>query len=198
MPEGCKRLDASCDFQQSNQLPTPAYIGGCMADGSIKMAGLADTIRLADLIPVAAQTGKGREGDPFRVYRGHIPHCTGVSYLDSYTPSDGGAPRLVADINLEACGTSILGVWDTGTGAFLRALPSQTDDEKFTSLVTYQRASDGRPRIAAGLGKGHLCIWDGDDFSTLHAILANREGCSVYRLAVYEEPTGGRTRIVTG
>jgi hypothetical protein len=169
-----------------------------MADDPIKMAGLADTIRLADLVPVAAQAGKGGGDEPHRVFRGHIPNCTAVSYLSSYTPSDGGAPRLVADINLEACGTSLLGVWDTGTGAFLRALPSLTDDEVFTSLVTYQRPSDSRPRVAAGSGKGHVCIWDGDDFSVLHAILANREGCAVYRLAVYEEPTGGRTRLVTG
>jgi hypothetical protein len=108
-------------------------------------------------------------------------------------PSDGGAPRLVA-----VPGTvPALSVWDTGTGAFLGALQGP-DDSVVCSLVTYQRPSDGRPRVAAGSDGGHLCIWDGDDFQLLHTIRANPEGLAVGNLAVYEEPTSGRTRLVTG
>jgi WD40 repeat protein len=88
-------------------------------------------------------------------------------------------------------------VWDTGTGAFLRALRGPEHDDGFRCLVTYQQRSDGRPRVAAGSSGGHLCIWDGDDFQVLH-IVQTSDGISCGCLAVYEEPTRGRTRLVTG
>jgi hypothetical protein len=79
-----------------------------------------------------------------------------------------------------------------------RGLPANAGRRRFTELVTYQRASDGRPRIAAGSEKGHLFIWDGDDFSILQAIPTDAEESPIHSLAVYEEPTSGRARLVTG
>jgi hypothetical protein len=99
---------------------------------------------------------------------------------------DGGRDRFWA-----------LGVWDTGTGAFLGALESSPRNEVLGSLLTYQRASDGRTSIAAGT-TGHLCIWDGDDYRMRHSLLTHPTGYSVRLLAVYEEPTGKRTRLVSG
>jgi hypothetical protein len=88
-------------------------------------------------------------------------------------------------------------VWDTGTGACLQALQGRLGGQIFRCLLTYQRPSDGRPRIAAGLYGGHLSIWDGGDFRLLHTIVASAGGQPVRCLAVYEEPTGGRTRLVS-
>jgi hypothetical protein len=90
-----------------------------------------------------------------------------------------------------------LGVWDTGTGAFLQALPCPPGARVIDCLVTYQRPSDGRPRVVAGCA-GQLSIWDGDDLQLLHTIPTNAEGQAVYCLAVYEEPTSGSTRLVSG
>jgi hypothetical protein len=71
------------------------------------------------------------------------------SCLGSYTPSDGGAIRLVTIFSL---GTDVCpGVWETGTGAFLGPLQGvQRGGQESWSLLTYQRSSDRRPRIAAG------------------------------------------------
>jgi WD40 repeat protein len=161
------------------------------------MAGLADTITLADLTPlVAAEAGAALEGDPRPVYTWAGPSGRALSLVRSYTPSDGGAPRLVADVG---GADAFLGVWDTGTGAFLGALqvpgPAPCDSE---SCITYQRPSDGRPRVAAGSSRGRLCIWDGDDLQLLHTVQVNAKQRALTCLAVYEEPTSGRTRLVSG
>jgi WD40 repeat protein len=157
------------------------------------MAGLDGTALLPDLTPVAAEAGAA-EGDPRPVYTWTGPQAIIKGLVCSYRPSDGGAPRLVADLG----GRGSLGVWDTGTGAFLGALQGPEHEFAFTSLVTYQRPSDGRPRIAAGSNGGDLCIWDGGDFQLLHNIRTNGGRPTGIRLAVYEEPTSGSTRLVTG
>jgi hypothetical protein len=46
--------------------------------------------------------------------------------------------------------------------------------------------------------RGHLSIWSGDDLTVLHEIETNSEGHAVKYLVVYEEPTTGRLRLVTG
>jgi hypothetical protein len=157
------------------------------------MAGLVGTVTLPDLTPLAAEAGAA-EGDPRPVYKWVGPsHYGSLRLVRSYPPSGGGAPRLVADVGPGA----LLGVWDTGTGAFLGALTGPPGvKETVWSLVTYQRPSDGRPRVAAGSRGGQLCIWDGDDLRVLHSIQISPEGRA--RLAVYEEPTSGSTRLVNG
>jgi hypothetical protein len=156
------------------------------------VAGPVGTTVLADLTPVAAEAGAA-EGDPRPVYTwvGPSGHQGRVR---SYPPSGGGAPRLVAAVRDGAS----LGVWDTGTGALLGALQGPGTADRVWSLITYQRASDGRPRVAAGFEGGHLFIWDGDDLQVLHATQTYPEGRDVQRLAVYEEPPSGRTRLVAG
>jgi WD40 repeat protein len=157
-------------------------------------ARLRTTAGLPDLRPVAAEAGAA-EGDPRAVYTwAGPPDSHTLSLVRSYTPPDGGAPRLVVPVR---DGRNLC-VWHTGTGALLRALQGSEREVAFTSLVTYQPRSDGGPRVAAGSGGGHLCVWDGDDFQVLHAIQTNPGGSAVECLAVYEEPTRGRTRLVTG
>jgi WD40 repeat protein len=154
------------------------------------MAGLVGT--LADLTPVAAEAGAA-EGDPRPVYTWTGPSGGEEGLLCSYTPSDGCAPRLVAEADV---GPGVaLCVWDTATGAFQG--PLQGPGQVVWSLLSYQRGSDGRPRIAAG-SHGNLRIWDGDDFQLLHAIRPDEEARPLDHLAVYEEPKSGRTRLVTG
>jgi hypothetical protein len=157
------------------------------------MAGHADTIILPDLTPVAAEA-KAAEGDPRPVYTWAGPSWVKMGMVRSYTAAGGGDPRLVAVLGV---GVS-LGVWDTGTGAFLGALPCPSAPGDIFSLVTYQLASDGRSRVAACSGGGHLSIWDGDDFRLLHALMASADARTVYCLAVYEEPISGSTRLVSG
>jgi WD40 repeat protein len=159
------------------------------------MAELVGATRLPDLTPLAAG-GQGGEGDPRPFYTLAYEAGPVFGLLSTYTPSDGGVPRLVVKLDEES--TSSLQVWDTGTGAFLRAFEGVEPDEDSKILVTYHRPSDGRPRIAAGMKDGHLCVWDGDDFTALQTVQTNTEGLCVNRLAVYEEPRGGRTRLVTG
>jgi hypothetical protein len=146
---------------------------------------------------VAAEPGAG-EGDPELAYTWQgRPTNEPDLLLRSYTPSEGGSPRLVAYVGSGAP----LGVWDTGTGAFLPALGGAQRREvgvRVTSLLTYQRPSDGRPIIAAGSERGQLTIVSGGDGRSLHAIPTSTEGEAVICLAVYEEPTSGRTRLVTG
>jgi hypothetical protein len=156
--------------------------------GAHQMAGL-----LADLTPVAAEAGAA-EGDPRQVYTwtGAREYTPGL--IRWYLPSDGGASRLVARVR----GGRFIEAWDTGTGAFLGALQGFVPEVAFTSLITYQPPSGGRPRVAAGSDGGHFCIWDGDDFQLLHAIPTDPGSHLVQKLAVYEEPTTGKTRLVTG
>jgi hypothetical protein len=104
------------------------------------------------------------------------------------------APRLVAGLGGGRAG---LAVWSTGTGLLLGALPCPLDATDIFSLLTYQRPSDGRPRVSASFDGGRVGIWDGDDLRVLHTIAAAVEK-EVFCLAVYEEPTGGSTRLVTG
>jgi hypothetical protein len=128
------------------------------------MAGSAGTITLPDLTPVAAEAGAA-EGDPRPVYTWTGSSGRALGLVGSYSPSGGGAPRLVADVGAGAA----LGVWDTGTGACLGALQGPPGVKTVFSLLTYQRTSDGRPRVAAVFARGRLCIWDDDDLLLLHA-----------------------------
>jgi hypothetical protein len=144
--------------------------------------------QMTDLRRVAPEAGAA-EGDPRLVFTRSGRWGRELGLVGSYPPSDGGAPRLVGSAGVGA----LLGVWDTGTGAFLGALQGSEPGHESTSLLTYQRASDGRPRVAAGFDRGRLCIWDGDDFQLLHTVLTNPDQHCVKRLAVYEEPTGGRS-----
>jgi WD40 repeat protein len=147
---------------------------------------------MADLTPVAAEAGA--EGDPRPLYTWAGPWGTGHSLVCSYRPSNGGAPRLVV-----VAGDDVkLSVLDTGTGAFLGALQGPDPEHDPTSLLTYQRPSDGRPRIASGSNGGHLSIWDGDDLQVIHTLQVDPNQDYVGKLAVYEEPTSGSTRLVTG
>jgi hypothetical protein len=148
--------------------------------------------QMTNLAAVAAEAGAA-EGDPRPLYTKAGPWGIELSLVRSYPPSDGGAPRLVA-----TAGDVILGVWDTGTGAFLGALQGPDPEYEATGLVTYKRASDGRPRVAAGFDGGRLCVWDGDDLRLLHTIHTNPDERYVGKLAVYEEPISGSTRLVTG
>jgi hypothetical protein len=117
------------------------------------MAELVGTTGLGDLMPVASEAGAA-EGHPRPVYTWTGRWGKDVSLVRSYVPSDGDAPRLVA----VAGGGGSLGVWHTGTGAVLAALPC--------------------PK--------------------LHALVASADGCTVKCLAVYDEPTIGATRLVSG
>jgi hypothetical protein len=182
-------------------IPGPDILVGTQAKasrvagrGAHQMAELVGTALVADLTPVAAEAGAA-EGDPRPVYTWAGPPGDEQGRVRSYLPSGGGAPRLVAAVG--GAGASLC-VWDTGPGALLATRQGPEPALGYTSLVTYQRASDGHPRIAAGTDGGLLCIWDGDDLGILHTIATNRgRPCGVC-LAVYEEPTGGRTRLVTG
>jgi hypothetical protein len=147
---------------------------------------------------VAAKAGAA-EGDPRVVYyTWEGPLCTLVlGKVRSYLPSDGGAPRLVAGVWKEA-GPACLCVWDTGTGTFLGALQGLDDGKDIGAFVTYQRPSDGRPRVAAVFDGGGLRIWDGDDFQVFHTTQTSVGLPSEMCLAVYEEPTSGTTTLVTG
>jgi hypothetical protein len=159
------------------------------------MAGPLGSMHLPDLTPAAPEPG-ALEGRPRHVYTWEIDSGHGGVCLAWYNPLGSGGARLVAGFRLKD-GTC-LGVWDTGTGAFvgdLRGLPS---DYHVRSLVTYERPSDGRPRIAAGSETSYFCIYDGEDYSTLRAVPTTPKYTAVTRLAVYEEPTSGRARLVTG
>jgi hypothetical protein len=112
------------------------------------MAGLVDTAFQPDLTPVVAEAG-AVEGDPRPVYTWAGPPGSALGLVGSYTPSGGGAPRLVAALGAGAT----LSVWDTGTGAFLGALQGPGGGHGCRSLVTYQRPSDDRPRVAAVFGR---------------------------------------------
>jgi WD40 repeat protein len=149
--------------------------------------------QMEDLAPVAPEAGAA-EDNPRPLYTWAGPVGGELSLVRSYIPSDGDAPRLVATagIGLNLC------VWDTETGALLQALLGSRPGHESTSLVTYRRLSDGRPRIAAGSNGGLLSIWDGDDLQAIRSIQADPDGNSVGKLAVYEDPTSGSTRLVTG
>jgi hypothetical protein len=149
------------------------------------------------LTPVVDED-KGAEGDPRLVYTWQGRDRHSLTLVRSCTPSGGGAPRLVATSKEGEGRNSAFNVWDTGNGAFVGALEGSSRNEVLGSLLTYQRASDGRPRIAGGTYGGHLCIWDGDDLSMHHTVETHPMGYSVRFLAVYEEPEGKRTRLVTG
>jgi WD40 repeat protein len=149
---------------------------------------------MTDLRRVTAEAGAA-EGNPRPLYTWAGPWGSELTLVRSYTPSGGDAPRLVAAVGAGAD----LGVWDTGTGAFVGALQGFELGHESTSLVTYRRLSDSRPRIAAGSNGGLLSIWDGDDLQAIRTIRATPDGHGqVGKLAVYGEPISGSTRLVTG
>jgi WD40 repeat protein len=153
------------------------------------MAGLVAAPRVWDLTPVAPGV-EGAEGDPRPLFtwEPNGGQSNGYRVLGSSLPSDGGAPRLIVDID-----EGYIGVWDTGTGALLHELmPGGC-----TSLVTYHRQPDGRPRVAAGTTLGQVLIYDGDDFRLVGTISEEGLGEHIFRVITYEEPTSGRTRLVT-
>jgi hypothetical protein len=158
------------------------------------MAELIGTTAWTDLTPVAAEAGVV-EGDPRLVYTWGGPTSGWLRIIRSYTPSADGAPRLVAAVSGRVL---YMGVWDTDTGTLLRDLQVPAPDFRITSLVTYQRSSDGRPRNAAGSERHHLCVWDGDDLRVLPPMHGNTKRHYVMKLAVFEEPISGSTRLVTG
>jgi WD40 repeat protein len=158
------------------------------------MAALMPTVQLPDLTPIAPG-GEGAEGDARPVFTWQADAGTTPSYrlLRSSVPSDGGPPRLVAEMYQIGTGTErCLAVWDSGTGALLMML-----EQNCTSLVTYQRPSDGRSRVAAGTTRGQLHIWDGDDFRLVTIIQRVTAGGPIPRLIVYHDPASGKTRLVT-
>jgi hypothetical protein len=169
------------------------------------MAELADRTCPPDLTLVADEEG-ATEGQPRPVFRCQGNGALGNYYVarlfralvSSYRPSDGGSTRLVASFHVgpDVC----LGVWDSGTGIFLRCLDPVEESiyviNAVLSLVTYQRLSDNSPRIAAGY-QGWFCIWHGDDYSILQVIkpaLGVPDG--VDKIVVYDDPGSGRTRLV--
>jgi hypothetical protein len=156
------------------------------------MAGLVDTVTLPDLTPVAAEAGAASEGDPRPVYTWEGPWVTRSCLVRSYLPSGGGAPRLVGGVGPDAS----LGVWDTGTGACLGGLQAPQGARDIECLVTYQRASDGRSRVAGVFNGGRLCIWDGDDFQRLHTMQTTADTRATHGPAVYDDPTSGSTWLV--
>jgi hypothetical protein len=164
------------------------------------MAGLAETIQLPDLT-VAAPVEGAAEGGPrplftFACRVARAPQCISVR---SYTPFNGGRLRLLAIVAKDE--GSCMGVWDTGTGAFLQALRDPDLTDKFTCIVAYPQRPDGRYAVAAGSNGGRICAWDGDDFRRLFCLDTNpterdREA-SVSYLVAYEEPASGRVRLVS-
>jgi WD40 repeat protein len=160
------------------------------------MAGLVSTIHLPNLTPVIAD-GEGSEGDPRPLFTLEATSGPASRLIRSYTPTDGGSPRLVARL-YKFASDPCLHVWDSGTGVCLRALEGLDPVHEFTEVMTYQRPSDGRPRIAAGSNRGRLCIWDGEDFQLLHRIWTSTRRVPVRHLAVYEAPMTGTIRLVTG
>jgi WD40 repeat protein len=147
------------------------------------------------LTPVIVKAG-GTEGECHWAYTWQGRDSHSLTLVRSYTPSGGGAPRLVATLDGGRDRSWALCVWDTGTGAFLGALEGSPRTEILDSLLTYQRPSDGRPMVATGSQDGRLCIWDGDDYSMRLKLKTHRH--PVRFLAVYEEPAGKRLRLVTG
>jgi hypothetical protein len=153
--------------------------------------------------PVTTE-GPAREGDPRQLFEWafHTPNLRDDSSLclRSYTPSGGGAPRLVGCII--AAADPWVGVWNTQTGAFLSALEdSLYPEHEPSALVTYQRSGDHCPRVATGRLHGVLQVHDGDSFRLLTTMQTDPElrlydGVSC--LAVYHEPMGESTRLVAG
>jgi hypothetical protein len=158
------------------------------------MAELVGT-GLADLTPVPADGG-GAEGEPRHLYTLAGTAEEVIGEICSYDTTHGGAPRLIVKPSGGHPGEGLVHVWDSGTGAFLRAWQGRQPYQEFCNLVTYRRPSDGRPRIATGDYGDHVCAWDGDDFSAVLAVSTNAEGHQVQRLLVYEEPMTGRIRLV--
>jgi hypothetical protein len=156
------------------------------------MAGLVGIAALPDLTPVAEEAGAAEEGDPRPVYTWAGPRGTRTYLVGSYLPSGGGAPRLVGGLGHGAS----LGVWDTATGAFLGALQAPKRARDMECLLTSQRPSDGRPRVAGAFNGGRLAVWEGDDLQELHTMHTKADTRTAYGLAVYEEPWSGSTRIV--
>jgi hypothetical protein len=166
------------------------------------MAGLFDPVRVPDLIPVAPEALQGGHGGdaPLPVYTCAIDiegaRRQSPGALGTYSPSGGGAPRLV--VGIPSVDGDFLGVYDTGTGAFLRALQASRREPRLHRMVTYQRPLDGRPGVAAA-DDGRVCVWngDGDDPHALHTLPVKDDDGGWLALIVYEEPTSSRTRLVS-
>jgi WD40 repeat protein len=164
------------------------------------MTELVETIHLPDLTPVGPGEEGVAEGSPRLVFTWAFPAGPASVPVTSYTPSDGGAPRLVASIGLDD-GSPCVGVWDTSTGAFLQAVRDPDLVDKFTCIVSYQRRPDGGYAVAAGHSGGYICIWNGDNFQRLRTLDTDptaRRAVPVRCLLAYEEPTNKQVRLISG
>jgi hypothetical protein len=118
--------------------------------------------------------------------------CTHVL---SFTPSSGGAPRLVLGM-MDDDDYPFLAVYDTGSGAFLGTVeaPEREPRQGVCSLISYQQPSNGLVCLVAGFGNGRVFVWNGNDRSLLRIIWTNQ----VDHLAMYEDPGSGKARLVSG
>jgi WD40 repeat protein len=161
------------------------------------MAELVGALSLPDLTPRAPED-RGGEGGPQAVFACEVrvdrKFLHAWNLVRSYIPSNEGARRLV--VSVTTGDWQSLGVWDSSTGKFLRALGGPPF-AAVSSLVTYQRSLDERPRAAAAFDTGQLCIWDLDDYQLCHTIRTDQNRGRV-ELINYEDPVSGRTRLVSG
>jgi outer membrane protein assembly factor BamB len=87
--------------------------------------------------------------------------------LTSYSPSDGGPTRLVADYRPPYNGSHGLNVWDCQSGRHLAFLTLSAEKAVVVCAITYHNPSTGRAYIAAAHSDGHVAVWCGDDFRLL-------------------------------
>jgi WD40 repeat protein len=113
-----------------------------------------------------------------------------VTAATTYVLAEGGPPRIICPWR-----PGRLGVWDSATGRKLGGL--RGPGGRVSRRITYEVPPEYRARIAAGYDGGLVCIWSGEDFTTLLTIEAHPHSL-VSRLAVYLEPEEGRPRLVSG
>jgi hypothetical protein len=132
--------------------------------------------------------------DPRPLYSCHGEGGYSFHAVDFYTPSPERSPdpRIVA-----VWVKGVLGVWDVTSGRFLAALHARTGG-RVTCLITYHMNTTKGPRIAAGMGTGEVCVWDGDDLGILFSIYSAAHRAAVHHLVAYLNPgEQGGSRLVS-
>jgi hypothetical protein len=122
--------------------------------------------------------------------------------ITSYSPSDGGPTRLVADYRAPGSGSHGLLVWNYQSGHHLAFLTLPEADATLVCAITYHNPWTGRPYIAAAYARtadGQLAVWSGDDFRLLFSKPIGPTA-TTQCLTAYSIPGRARdaTRVVMG
>jgi WD40 repeat protein len=137
---------------------------------------------------------------PHGTYEAPLPeYAAAFMFLTSYSPSDGGSTRIVADYKITRYDPYRawygLRVWDFQSGRQLAFLTKGLAQVNPSCITICQHPSTNHPYIIAAYHDGDMSIWNGDDFTKVLAKPTGHKTGALFMKA-YSRPDGTHPRLV--